>query len=347
MKGLLRHTRAAAAAAAAAFVLLQPGAAPLAGAPGAPARYSIAALPGLPGATYSEAYGINNRGHIVGTSCEAECRAALWADGTVILLDAPGPFSDARDINNRGQIVGSSVTASGELHAMLWEDGVATDLGTLGGSFSSATAINDRGQIVGSSDTASGEQHAVLWEDGAIVDLGTLPGTGFIPGSIAWDINNRGQVVGVSSTASARPLWVAETHAFLWDGGLMIDLGRLPDGTFSSATSINERGDIAGLGDGAGFGSQFGLLWRSNALTMLSEGDGFARAINARGQVAGEGRVAAGQTRAMLWTNGRLVVLDTLPGGDGARAWDLNNAGQIVGQSFAGPTGTAVTWTRR
>jgi len=346
MTGLLKHARAAVIAAAA-FVLLHPGAAPLAGSPGGRAGYSITALPGLPGATYSEAYGINNRGHIVGTSCAPECRAVLWTEGTVIPLDATGPFAEARDINSRGQIVGWGVTASGELHAMLWDDGIVTDLGTLGGTFSSANAINNRGQIVGSSDTATGEQHAVLWEDGAIVDLGTLPGTGFIPGSIAWDINNRGQVVGVSSTVSPSPLGVAETHAFLWDAGLMVDLGRLPEGAFSSATAINARGDIAGLGDGAGFGSQFGLLWRRNALTMLSEGDGFARAINARGQVAGEGRIAPGQTRAILWANGRRLVLATLPGADGARAWDINDAGQIVGQSFAGTTGTAVTWTRR
>jgi probable HAF family extracellular repeat protein len=59
-----------------------------------------------------------------------------------------------RDINDRGQITGSGNTASGDVHAMLWDGGAIMDLGTLGGITSTANAINERGQIVGSSDTA-------------------------------------------------------------------------------------------------------------------------------------------------------------------------------------------------
>ena len=77
----------------------------------------------------------------------------------------PGGISSAEALNNRGQIVGSnSSVASGEVHAILWEDGQIIDLGTLpGGTRSSAQAINDRGQIVGGSITASGGFNAVLW----------------------------------------------------------------------------------------------------------------------------------------------------------------------------------------
>ena len=52
-----------------------------------------------------------------------------------------GEESWAQDINNRGQVVGYSETADGDLHAFLWEKGVMTDLGTLGGDFSSANEI--------------------------------------------------------------------------------------------------------------------------------------------------------------------------------------------------------------
>ena len=77
-----------------------------------------------------------------------------------------GTFSFAGAINERGQVVGYSETASGEIHAFLWHQGVMTDLGTLGGTISQAFTINERGQVVGNSDTALGEGHAALWTKG-------------------------------------------------------------------------------------------------------------------------------------------------------------------------------------
>ncbi len=44
-----------------------------------------------------------------------------------------------------------------------WEDGVMTDLGTVGGGSSYGRGINDRGQIVGWSDPAGGPHRATLW----------------------------------------------------------------------------------------------------------------------------------------------------------------------------------------
>jgi probable HAF family extracellular repeat protein len=77
-----------------------------------------------------------------------------------------GASSGANAINNRGQVVGGSLNAtpdptnpgSTELRAFLWQDGVMSDLGTLGGpdayidsngNLIGATAINDHGQITG------------------------------------------------------------------------------------------------------------------------------------------------------------------------------------------------------
>lgn len=70
----------------------------------------------------------------------------------------------AYGINNRGQVVGWGDTAAGELHGILWQRGVAIDLGKLPGSrYSIATAINDRGDIVGVSESATHAPAAIRW----------------------------------------------------------------------------------------------------------------------------------------------------------------------------------------
>jgi len=75
-----------------------------------------------------------------------------WLLGTRPTLG--GKRSFAYDVNERGQIVGSGETKSGKRHAVLWEHGKMTDLGTLPrGKRSGADAINDRGQTSASSST--------------------------------------------------------------------------------------------------------------------------------------------------------------------------------------------------
>ena len=70
----------------------------------------------------------------------------------------------------------------------------------------------------------------------SIQDLGNLGR----PSAGATDINELGQVIGWSQTLS----W--ETHAFLWENGIVTDLGTLPGAFESSALGINNRGQIVG-----------------------------------------------------------------------------------------------------
>lgn len=110
----------------------------------------------------------------------------------------PGSFSAAWGINNRGEVVGQAFgTVDGRTiaGAYVWTNGTIRSLGSLGGQPGNtmAFAINERGEITGQSQTASEEYHAFLWRRGTIIDIGTLPGGG---NSVGLDINNRGDIVG-------------------------------------------------------------------------------------------------------------------------------------------------------
>ncbi len=130
---------------------------------------------GTLGGRESVAYGINNKGQIVGWSeTTRRSRPFLWDNGEMRNIGTLGGTVEgsAHDINDATQVVGVSRNA-GLTRAFLWEDGVMIDLGTLGGKNSYARGINQMGQVVGDALTAAGVQHAFIWEAGEM----TLPMT--------------------------------------------------------------------------------------------------------------------------------------------------------------------------
>jgi probable HAF family extracellular repeat protein len=89
-----------------------------------------------------------------------------------------GGFSEAWGINDSGQIVGrSALSSGGSYHAFLWTQGTGMqDLGTLGGDSSQARGINANSYIVGSASVQPGDAgSAFVWTPTlGMKDLNTL-----------------------------------------------------------------------------------------------------------------------------------------------------------------------------
>lgn len=185
-------------------------------------------------------------------------RAVLWGPGRNQLRELPPlpghAASAATAINDRGQVVGISGRcdrAFGRftaISAVLWEHGVPTDIGNLGGvAWNTPMAINLRGDIVGFSniDPAAGgtfAAHGFLKLRGQpIQPLPPLPGDVY---SQALGINEWRQVVGLSCSEG-----FASCRAFIWRDGVMRDLNELALGYgdhLYSANDINDFGQITG-----------------------------------------------------------------------------------------------------
>jgi probable HAF family extracellular repeat protein len=180
----------------------------------------------------------------------------LWEDGKIVDIGTlGGTVGFGFMVNNPGQVIGVSSLAevpgaciTGPLngtpgcHGILWDRGVLTDLGTLGGDFSIANWINDEGEIVGVASTP-GEQtvFAFAWKKGVMTNLGSLPGD---CGSEAFAINAGGQVVGQSIPCDG-----SIDRAVLWEkDGTVHDLNALvKQGSGIALTDpkiINDAGDI-------------------------------------------------------------------------------------------------------
>jgi probable HAF family extracellular repeat protein len=191
----------------------------------------------------SAAFAVSDGGWVVGdsqTNRQTLRGAFVWQDRMQDLdLDGATPAdSHAYGINDIHEIVGEA-----RARAVLTHEGISRDLGVLPGhAASSARAVNNKGEVIGISTDAAGQARAFFW-DGRMRDLGVLPGDS---ASEALAINVTSDVVGRSGTAD-----LSRSRAVLWRGGTAVDLTTLvgePDWTLSSATGINDFGQIAGVG---------------------------------------------------------------------------------------------------
>lgn len=283
-----------------------------------------------------------------------------------------------RTLNSRGTVVGEADISSPDpisqncgliendclvTHAVKWQNGVLTDLRALADNNSTvASWINSRGWVSGYSEngvidplTGYPETVAVLWRDGKIINLGTLGGNA----SGGQAVNDRGQVVGValnnvpdpfSAISTSSPIFetygpfffpvATQGHAFLWENGVMKDLGTL-GGPDSTAWFINEHGQIAGQSSidyisnpTTGIPTVDGFFWDEGKMVNIGNLGGtytFVAALSDQGHVTGTMFLAGDVNfHPFLWHHGVLRDLGNF-GGNNGQANLVNNSGEVVG----------------
>jgi probable HAF family extracellular repeat protein len=269
---------------------------------------------GTLGGLTSAALAINDAGQVAGQSdkpAPALSHAFLYSGGVMHDLGDLGyPYSVAHGINNSGEVVGLSATSATAAAAFLYSGGVMNNLGTLGSYLAQANAINDAGEVVGyayvPSNVSSSLAHAFLYSKGAMHDLGTLPG-GF---DYAWavGINASGQITGWTSGGLKDIDGIGRTRAFLYENGVMTDIGALRAGSYyTSANGINASGQIVGFGEIGGAGRAFLYMPATgivdlNSLLPLNSGWVLedALALNDAGQIVGNGTYLGQQNSSFL-----------------------------------------------
>ena len=172
--------------------------------------------------------------------------------------------------------------------------------------------------------------------------LGSLGGGNTYPMSI----NDSGQVTGYSSLLFTLPpaeeggeeQVVRTTRAFLWETGLMQDIGNLFDGhpyVDSYAQAINENGQVVGFTRSES-GPYHAFLWSGGIMQDLGTLEGLhdsrARAINNAAHVVG----ISGGYRAFAWDGTSMRDLGTLSG-QLSIAHGINDDGMIVGAAEVAP----------
>jgi len=341
------------------------------------ARYTVSYLPTL-GGSRNRPTGISNSGLIAGfvnRPGNATRVAALWRDGsldTLGTLGGPNSIVQWPGISNNGVVAGITELAELDpLHELwsctaflpsvtghicrgfVWQNGVMTELPTLGGYQGFATSVNSQGQVVGWAETPVHDPtcnapqvlqfRAVLWDTqrGTMHELRPLPGDST---SAATGINERGQVIGISGDCDIAVGQLSARHAVLWDKDAVIDIGDLGGDAWHTPMDIDNAGNVVGFSNPLGvIGIDFNphaFLWtKSGGIrdlgTLAGDDNSQGLGVNSSLQVVG---VSSGASnRAFLWENGVMQDLNALVGPGFPDllivAQHINEQGVIVGRA--------------
>jgi probable HAF family extracellular repeat protein len=205
----------------------------------------------VPASDYTEAFGINDGGHVVGLFYNGSEQGFDYDSSTRVFTTIPtlrnpaftlSPYSEAMGVNNLNQVVGSS-----DALGFLYSNGVFTIINVPGsinvpnGAPTLPTGINNAGQIVGTYYTSSvptpnPPTFGFLDANGSFSTI-SVPGS---PATAAIRINDAGQIVGSFSSVDFRSI-----HGFLDNNGVFTTID-VPGSSYTTAEGINSLGQIVG-----------------------------------------------------------------------------------------------------
>jgi probable HAF family extracellular repeat protein len=248
------------------------------------------------------------------------------------LSTALGMGAVVSDINNSGWLAG---TSGG--HAFLYDGTTMHDLGTLGGTSSEGSAINNNGWVTGSSVNGDGDEHAFLYDGTTMHDLGAFASGSSSRGT---DINDSGWVTGYGNFVgdTGIPDVTGGTHAFLYDGTTMHDLGDL-GWPLSYGYGINNSGWVAGY-SWINEGRFHAFLYVGTTMHDLgtlegeAKDDSTARAVNDNGWITGTSASGEPPPSYAFLYDGTMNDLGTLSGLINSGGRDINSSGWVVGTGF-------------
>jgi probable HAF family extracellular repeat protein len=253
------------------------------------------------------------------------CTAFAAHAQTGYRVGASLPIDTPYAINNAGSLVGEMSFQEG---AVLYANGVLTDLTPRGPGSGAAYGINNAGTVVGTAAIGGATLRAFVYRNGVLSPVDPTS----TRRSDAYDINASGQIVG----------WGVEPdggdRGFVYDRGTLQYLNGYPGSTRSHARAINNRGQIVGeaeVSDGLpGPDPEQAFIYENGVMRPLDGIGGFesrATDINEAGQIVGASFGGAARSSAFLYDGGRVTEIVGAFGGDRSYADGINNRGQMVG----------------
>ena len=353
-----------------------------------PPKYYVFNL-GSPLGGVPEPVGINDLGWISGganLASNTSVHAALWVGVPIDLGTFGGPNSNVAWPNHstKGEIAGIAETpdmnplgeawscsafffgADGYIcRGFAWQDGVMSELPTLGGYDGYAAGVNNQGRVVGWAEntvhdpTCSGSQvlqfEAVIWGP-RLNQMTQLPPLPPDPDSAATAINDKDQVVGISGLCSVAVGGASAEHALLWENGVPVDLGNIGGQAWNTPVALNNRGQIVGFANTSGDEnaplSPTAFIWtKASGMKPIApyatDTNDIAFDVNEKGQIVGQSFNAnSGASRAFFWQDNALSDLNTLVIQPTSLyltlAQGINDSGEIAGTAIDTSTGETV-----